>query len=69
MKTIRIAGLAAVLFVTACNSGGNGKDGEDTTSTIMTPVENVNGNLPDTANSITLGSDDTTGTTRDSVPR
>ena len=70
MKTIRIAGLAAVLFfAAACNSGGNGEGGEDTSSTNLTTVENVNGNIPDTTNSINLGSDDTTGTTRDTVPR
>lgn len=58
-----------LLFTAACNGGGNGAGEEDTTSTNLTPVENVNGNIPDTTNSINLGADDTTGTTRDTMPR
>ncbi|HEY1114841.1 MAG TPA: hypothetical protein VGE66_14830 [Chitinophagaceae bacterium] len=69
MKTIRLAGLAALLFAAACNSGGNGEGVEDTSSSTIGPVENVNGNMPDTSNSITLGSDDTTGSARDTAPR
>lgn len=51
-----------MLFLAACNSGSNGDEGEDTTSTNLGPVENVNGNIPDTGNSINLGSDDTSKT-------
>lgn len=69
MKTLRLAGLAVLFFAAACNGGGEGTGDEDTTSTNLTPVENVNGNIPDTTNSINLGSDDTTGTTSDTVPR
>lgn len=48
-----------ILFATACNSGGNGDEGADTSSTMMGPVENVNGNMPDTTNSINVGNDTT----------
>jgi hypothetical protein len=67
MKTIQLAGLAMILLATACNSNGKGDEAEDTTSTIMGPVENVNGNMPDTTNSINVGSD-TTQTTIDTTP-
>ena len=56
-----------ILFATACNSGSKGDEGEDTTSTMMGPVENVNGNMPDTANSISVGND-TTQTPMDTTP-
>ena len=57
-------------MATACTSGSEGSAEEDTTTTNMTNVENVNGNLPDTSNSMNLGIDDTTGSTRgDTVPR
>ena len=69
MKRIQIASVALVLFVTACNSGGEGSANEDTTSSNITNVENVNGNIPDTSNSITLNAGDTTSSTQDTVPQ
>ena len=56
----------AILFLVACGDSGNNTD---TNSAPVRPgVENVNGNLPDTSNSISLDNSDTT-IRRDSVPR
>jgi hypothetical protein len=69
MKRIQIAGLVLALFAMACNSGGEGSENEDTTSSNITNVENVNGNLPETTNSINLNAGDTTSSTQDTIPR
>ena len=54
------------LFIMAaavgCNSEGSGSSSEDTAGVNRAGVENVNGNLPDTTNSIDLGTQDTTRT-------
>jgi hypothetical protein len=69
MKTIRIAGLMVLLFAAACNNNGEGDGDDDTASSNITNVENVNGNLPDTSNSINLDAGDTTSSTQDTIPR
>jgi hypothetical protein len=69
MKTIRITGLAALLFAAACNSNGEGEASDDTASSNITNVQNVNGNLPDTSNSMNLDAGDTTSSTQDTIPR
>ena len=58
----------ALLFAAACNSSGEGEANEDTASSNITPVQNVNGNLPDTSNSLNLNAGDTTSSTQDTVP-
>lgn len=68
MKAIPIAALA-LLLLTACNSGGKGNADEDTTGTNRTGVENVNGNMPDTTNSMNLGTQDSARATQDTQPR
>lgn len=56
--------------VAGCNSDGNGSSSEDTTGSNTPGIENVNGNLPDTTNSINLDSDhDTTHTRSDTSHR
>lgn len=67
MKTLRIGGFLLLLFAAACNGSGEGNGDEDTTATTIGPVENVNGNMPDTSNTIDLG-DDTANTTIDTTP-
>jgi hypothetical protein len=69
MKRIQTAALVLVLFVAACNSGSEGGENEDTTGSNITNVQNVNGNLPDTSNSINLDAGDTTSSTQDTIPR
>jgi len=64
MKQIFFCG--AILFLAACGDSGNKTD--ENSAPIRPGVENVNGNLPDTTNSITLDTNDTT-VRRDSVPR
>lgn len=58
MKRIIILGLIVALG--SCNSNSEGSDFGDTTGANMPGIENVNGNIPDTSNSIAI--DDTTGT-------
>ena len=60
-----------VLLVAAasCNNNGEGEASDDTASSNITTVENVNGNLPDTSNSINLDAGDTTSSTQDTIPR
>ena len=52
MKKITFCLAAAFLF--ACGNDTSTTT-DDTTTTPTTPVENVNGNVPDTTNSITPG--------------
>ena len=37
-----------------CNSSGNGSSSSDTSHTNTQSVENVNGNMPDTSNSVPI---------------
>jgi hypothetical protein len=71
---------AMIVALAGCNNGSNdGGEGdgglgrgtdEDTTATDAHNVENVNGNLPDTTNSINLGDEGRgTGTGGDSTRR
>lgn len=69
MKKIQLAALWLVLIATACNSGSEGNENEDTTGSNITNVENVNGNIPETTNSINLNAGDTTSSTQDTLPR
>lgn len=69
MKAISLASILAVLLATACNSSGNGNGDKDTSGTNLTGVENVNGNIPDTSNSMNLGAKDTAHATQDTQPR
>jgi len=46
---------AAMLFsFAACNNDGSSSSSEDTTVTNVSGVENVNGNIPDTSNAMTV---------------
>lgn len=64
---------AMIAAVVGCNSNDNSDGGtgtgprstdEDTAATNVQHVENVNGNIPDTANSINIGNEkDNTGDT------
>lgn len=58
-----------LFFAAACNSNGEGDSSEDTASSNITNVENVNGNIPDTSNSMNLDAGDTTSSTQDTIPR
>lgn len=69
MKTLSLAGIVLLLLTTACNSSGDGKESDDTASGNITGVENVNGNMPDTSNSINLDASDTAARTQDTTPR
>ncbi len=53
------------IAVISCNSNGNDSASEDTTGVNMPGIENVNGNIPDTSNSITI--DDTTTSSKDTL--
>lgn len=57
MKKV-IASLLTVCFFAACGNDNTTKSESDTTTTTTGPgtpaVENVNGNVPDTTNSVTL---------------
>ncbi len=46
-------GFVLLSFI-ACNSNGSSSSSEDTTITNVSGVENVNGNIPDTTNAITV---------------
>lgn len=64
--------LAAGLITTICSCNSSDTDGSvtaDTTNSYQPAIPNVNGNIPDTTNSISLDSDkkDTTGTAKDST--
>ena len=58
-----------ILFAAACNNNGEGDGDDDTASGNITNVQNVNGNLPDTSNSINLDAGDTTSSTQDTIQR
>jgi hypothetical protein len=47
--------LGFLITLAACNNSGVREADEDSTGTNITPIENVNGNLPDSSNSISLG--------------
>jgi hypothetical protein len=47
------------MWVFSCNSNSEGEDFGDTTGANIPAIENVNGNIPDTTNSIMI--DDTSG--------
>jgi hypothetical protein len=57
-----------ILGFTACGNSGTTKEASDTTAPNTPAIENVNGNIPDRSNSISLDTKDTTVNT-DSVPR
>lgn len=69
MKKATIVSL--VLLAIACNNNGDGSSTEDTTVSNSSSVENVNGNIPDTTNTITVegGAQPTDSTTTDSVQK
>lgn len=52
MKKLLLASI--VVLAIACNDNGNGSSVEDTTITNKPGVENVNGNIPDTSNTISV---------------
>ncbi len=52
MKKIFLA-ITVFAFV-ACNNDSDSSSGEDTTVTNVSGVENVNGNIPDTTNTISI---------------
>lgn len=54
MKKISIALLVFVLAACGNNNKTENKSATDTTTNNTTGVENVNGNLPDTTNTITI---------------
>lgn len=63
-----------VFSLAACNNNSESDTAADTTVSNTTAVENVNGNIPDTTNTITIdgGKPDTTvdsSNKRDSVPK
>ena len=58
-----------LLALGACNSGSDNDASDDTTSVNTTGVQNVNGNVPDTTNSITLDADDTGTNNQSNTPR
>ena len=54
--------LFSIAAIVSCNSDGSNSSADDTTSVNKTGVQNVNGNIPDTTNSINVGTDtDTAG--------
>jgi hypothetical protein len=60
----------AVLVLTACNNDGKSSSSEDTTVSNMSGVENVNGNIPDTTNTLTVeGSSQSTDASVDSTKK
>lgn len=56
-----------VLALAACNNSSESTTTTDTTVNNTSGVENVNGNLPDTTNTITIDGGTTDTTTRDST--
>jgi hypothetical protein len=60
----------AVLFLAACNNDSKSSSSEDTTVSNMSGVENVNGNIPDTTNTLTVeGSSQSTDASVDSTKK
>lgn len=63
MKKLLFAAIFASGMI-ACNSNGEGSETGDTaTGDKVSAVENVNGNIPDTTNTINLGGDKDTSAT------
>lgn len=58
MKKLLLITISTWIF--GCNSNSEGEDFGDTSGANMPGIENVNGNIPDTTNSIMI--DDTSGT-------
>lgn len=68
MKKILFASF--VLVITSCNNDSDGSSNTDTTVTNVSGVENVNGNIPDTTNTISIeGSSEPTNTQVDSLQK
>ena len=68
MKKILFA--AFVLVLASCNNDSEGSSDTDTTVTNVSGVENVNGNIPDTTNTISIeGSSEPTNTKVDSLQK
>jgi len=69
-----LIGFICIAFV-ACNGNSDASSSEDATTTNVSGVENVNGNIPDTTNTISVdGSSEPSDTkvdtlTKDSVNR
>lgn len=57
MKTLLLLFLSTALI--CCNSNSEGEDFGDTSGANIPAIENVNGNIPDTTNSIMI--EDTSG--------
>jgi hypothetical protein len=57
MKKLLLIMISTWFF--SCNSNSKGEDFGDTTGANIPAIENVNGNIPDTTNSIMI--DDTSG--------
>ncbi len=60
-----------MIFIAACNNAGDSSSSsEDTNVTNVSGVENVNGNMPDTTNSITVdGSSQSSDPAKDSTKK
>ena len=52
----------SIVALVSCNSDGNNSATDDSTSVNKSGVQNANGNLPDTTNSINVGTDSDTAT-------
>lgn len=50
-----------VLSFAACNSDSNSSTTEDTTITNVSGIDNVNGNIPDTTNTISIDASSQSG--------
>ncbi len=59
MRKIILGGLVVCLI--ACNNDGNGTSDTDTTITNVSGVDNVNGNIPDTTNTISIDASSQSG--------
>jgi hypothetical protein len=61
---------AFIIFLSACNNDGKSSATDDTAVTNISGVENVNGNMPDTTNSISVdGSSQSTNVAVDSTKK
>jgi len=59
-----------VLFFVSCNNDSKSSTSEDTTVTNISGVENVNGNIPDTTNTISIDASSQSGSTLvDTLPK
>jgi len=50
----KLVSIALIAAIAGCNSSGSGNNGSDTSRMNTQSVENVNGNIPDTSNSIPI---------------